>query len=307
MPTKNYVTNFYGFHPVADCAIASDKLNVFAKEHGFLGLVIVAPEGINGTVSTKEEARIALIKQFLLQEFNLGADKFKDATSAKNLFHKFLVRIRPEIVTLNTPELIPREDDPSLLSPEQWHEWLTQKTRSFNLIDSRNFYETWIGTFKGAQNPEIEQFTEFPDAVENKLQADKETPMLIFCTGGIRCEKAALEMRRRGYREVYQLKGGILKYLEQYPHQEFDGECFVFDNRVAVDQELNASSTYGLCPHCGSPAEYVCECARCGRTRKICRHCRNEPIKGQTCSKDCAHHYRLRPGVKLKRRPHNRA
>ena len=122
--------------------------------------------------------------------------------------------------------------------------------------------------------------------------------MLIFCTGGIRCEKGILDLQKQGYENVYQLEGGILNYLAQYPNDEFSGECFVFDHRVAVDQNLKASKRYTLCPHCGQPAATEIKCKRCDHPEKICVSCSHEAFKGETCSKNCANQWKLHPGHK---------
>jgi UPF0176 protein len=120
---------------------------------------------------------------------------------------------------------------------------------------------------------------------------------LIYCTGGIRCEKAIVEMNNHGFDNVYQLDGGILNYLEKFPNQKFEGECFVFDHRVAVDQDLKPSQTYGLCPHCGQPAEEKIECVRCDTVVAVCNECRDQHGK-RTCSKNCAYHEAVSPGKK---------
>ena len=161
------------------------------------------------------------------------------------------------------------------------------------LIDTRNWYEYRLGTFRGALNPGIEKFTDFPDFIQ-KQGIGKHQKMLIFCTGGIRCEKGILDLEQNGYQNVFQLEGGILNYLEQYPNQKFEGECFVFDRRVAVDQNLEPSKRYTLCPHCGQPADRRIECGLCDQPAQICLECEGMQVKGVTCSKNCAHHYSLK-------------
>jgi UPF0176 protein len=199
-------------------------------------------------------------------------------------------------VTLGTPELVPSEGVNHHLSPAEWNQVLKTEN-DFVMIDTRNWYETQIGTFKGALDPKTEQFTEFPEFVEKqKIPQDKK--MLIFCTGGIRCEKGILELQRRGYKNVYQLEGGILNYLKEYPNDQFEGECFVFDHRVALDQNLQPSTKYGLCPHCGQPSEIKIDCLRCDSEELICVDCAKLEFKKDTCSKNCAHQWKLHPGRK---------
>jgi UPF0176 protein len=300
MATNHYVTNFYKFtyieDPIAFCA----ELKVFAKGQGLTGLVIVAPEGLNGTLVARTPEIRAEARQWLKDQVKFEDGDFKDSMSQRRPFPKFKTKVRKEIVTLNTPELFPESHDPSYLSPEAWNKWL-KGSRKFNLVDARNAYEFRIGAFRGATDSGTRMFTQLPDVIESKLELNKDEPLLMYCTGGIRCEKAVLEMRRRGYREVYQLHGGILKYLETFPNDQFEGECFVFDDRVAVDQSLGTTKNYSLCPHCGDPANVPIECERCSHKGQVCGQCAEKPILNQTCSRDCAHHFKLRPHKKLRR------
>ena len=129
----------------------------------------------------------------------------------------------------------------------------------------------------------------------------KNQKMLIFCTGGIRCEIGILELQRMGYENVCQLEGGIIKYLEEYPNNQFEGECFVFDHRVDLDQNLKPTEKYGLCPHCGQPSSIEIECKRCDTHKLICEDCHHLEFKKDTCSKNCAHQYQLHPDRKAPR------
>lgn len=153
------------------------------------------------------------------------------------------------------------------------------------LLDTRNSYETAIGKFRGAVDPGIEAFHEFPGFIQ-KAGLPKNKTVMMYCTGGIRCEKALLEMEKQGYEHVYQLEGGILAYLEQFPDKNFEGECFVFDHRVAVDQHLRPSTVYGLCPHCGHAGNVEIRCS-CGTVQKVCSTCYSTASR-KTCSKRCA-------------------
>lgn len=300
MATKYYVTNFYRFIPLADTAGLRLSLKELGKTWDLAALIILAPEGINGTVVAKSAEVRERAKAWLTENVGLGAGDFKDSLSERLPLRQFKVKLRKEIVTLHTPELVPNSpNDPSHLSPQQWNEWL-KSGRDFALVDARNSYEYKIGAFKGAIDPQTRVFTQLPEVLEKAESVQKDKPLLMYCTGGIRCEKAVLEMRRRGFKEVYQLHGGILKYLEAFPNDQFEGECFVFDDRVAVDQNLNPSKKYSLCPHCGFAADVPVTCERCSYHAKVCSDCAKQPVKGQTCSRDCAHHYHLRPDRKLK-------
>lgn len=205
------------------------------------------------------------------------------------------VKVKKEIVTLGDESIVPAsEKDASHLSPQQWNEFI--KNQNPVVLDVRNDYEMEIGKFKTAKDWQMKEFTEFPKLIEN-LEVDKDAPVLMYCTGGIRCEKASLEMRRQGYKNVYQLDGGILNYIKEFPNDEFAGECFVFDHRVAVDQTLEPSKSYALCVHCGQPAELKpFECVQCKEPSVVCHHCMDEHKEDQsiqTCSKNCRHHYKM--------------
>ena len=152
---------------------------------------------------------------------------------------------------------------------------------------ARNRYEIEIGKFQSAIDFGIDEFSEFPEKL-SQSGLDKNAPVLMYCTGGIRCEKALIHMREQGYTDVAQLDGGILNYLKEIPESDFTGECFVFDYRVAVDTQLEPTKQYRLCPHCGQPAKTPLSCVQCGRAEVICTACHTQGQR--TCSKNCAHH-----------------
>ena len=221
---------------------------------------------------------------------------FKESESARAPFRRFKVDIRPEIVTLK--QEVPRpEQSPSHLPPKEWQAVL-DSGEDVLVLDTRNWYETAIGKFKSAVDPKLAKFSEFPEYVE-KLDTPKEKKILMYCTGGIRCEKAIFEMHKRGFNNVFQLEGGILKYLEEFPNRDFEGECFVFDHRVSLDQALQPSQQYALCPHCGDPAATLIPCVRCSTEAKVCEKCLKDPAF-KTCSKNCAYH--VRKGSRNKQR-----
>lgn len=273
-----------------------------AEKNKILGLIILAPEGFNSTVSANNETDLANYKTEILKYFNLQNLNFKDSTSNKAPFRRLVIKLRPEIVTLGTPELRPPDGKNYHLSPTEWNHVMKTETDDIVLIDTRNWYETQIGTFKNAINPMTDQFTEFPQFMESQ-NISKEKKVLIFCTGGIRCEKGILDLHQQGYHNVYQLDGGILNYLKEYPNDQFTGECFVFDHRVSVDQDLKPTKIYDLCPHCGQPAKTEIDCKRCDTHQMICEDCSVLDWKKQTCSKNCAHHLELHPDRKGPKQP----
>lgn len=280
MPTPIHITAFYHFTPLTEQELGElqKKLFAYGEKTDMRGLTILAKEGMNGTVSGSKEAIEGWKK--LLQ----GDITFKDSSASEQPFNRWFIKIRDEIVTLKDTSVVPKEKERNHLSPTEWHTIMQED--DVIVIDARNTYETAIGMFKGALDPKLDHFHQFPDYVR-KSGIPKEKKVLMYCTGGIRCEKALLEMEKQGYEHVYQLEGGILKYLEEYPHELFEGECFVFDHRASVDQELRPSSQYALCPHCGDPGKERIACKRCGEAAVVCEKCLAERHK-EACSKDCA-------------------
>jgi len=295
--SKYYVTTFYKFFDWEKSqspeAHASD-LEAWCREKNIKGLVIVSSEGFNGTLSSPtplDELKHHL-KQLAGSEITFK-DSFTDSASP---FRRMKVKVREEIVTLGKTEIspkTPKTDSVKHLSPKEWHDFLVNNP-DVQLVDVRNGFEIELGTFKKAQDWGMKSFTDFPELVK-KSDFKKDKPVLMFCTGGIRCEKASLEMAEQGFGEVLQLDGGILNYLAEYPDQEFDGECFVFDHRVAVDQKLEPSTKHSLCIHCGDPAGLdKFGCVQCGsESYGVCKTCWNSEDKFKTCSKNCAHHFSM--------------
>ena len=296
--TIYYVTSFYKFIQLKDLEQIKSDLENKAAAVGLKGLWILGPEGLNSTLAATDLKTLSEIKIWIQDYFNIPEITFKDSTSDRLLFRRFSVKIRPEIVTLKTPHHFPGKAENHHLSPTEWNRVLKEE-KDFVLIDTRNWYETKVGTFKGAINPKTDVFTEFPQFVaENEFP--KEKKMLIFCTGGIRCEKGIMELQAQGYNNVFQLEGGILKYLEEYPEDQFEGECFVFDRRVALDQKLKPTQRFELCPHCGQPGDLKMTCIRCDVESFVCDDCFHLEIKKDTCSKHCANQWEQFPGRKGK-------
>jgi UPF0176 protein len=289
-----HVTSFYRFIPLDDLKIENLKseLERLATDTGLLGLCLLGPEGINATLSGPAEvlnSAKALVNQ------GLGVDDvvYKDSVALKQPFHVFRIKIKDEIVTMGKPGFAPISARNKHLSPEEWH--MAMQDPKAVILDTRNDYEVEIGKFKGARDFALKEFRDFPAKVSDS-GIGKDTPILMYCTGGIRCEKAILEMNAQGFENVRQLEGGILNYLEKFPNQAFEGECFVFDYRVAVDQQLQPTQNFKLCPHCGQPANKPIVCVKCGTEAVLCRHCTDQ--FGVTCSKNCAHHVEIGSGSK---------
>ncbi len=267
-----------------------------AKQHRIFGLIVLGTEGLNTSLASESKDSLneftITVKHFFKEE-NI---KVRKSVSVKAPFRRFTVKIRKEIVTLERPDIVPKGKHRHF-SPERWHNLLKEDVV---LIDVRNDYEYAIGSFEGAVHLDIKEFSEFPEKIR-QFESNKEKPHLIFCTGGIRCEKAIYEMGALGYKNTYQLNGGILGYMEQYPEGHFKGECFVFDSRVAVDKSLGASKFYSLCPHCGEVGSLEIKCRKCDKPSKLCKTCKNKVKKNleyETCSKNCRHHYLRNPHKK---------
>lgn len=282
-----YVTAFYKFVPLntKDAQRIRDDLYACGSDLNMGGLTIVGTEGINGTVAGSKEA-IANWKEKI--ESTVGDVTFKDSTSNDQPFKRWFVKIRPEIVSLGDTKIIPKGKH-NHLSPEDWDRMIDSE--DVVILDTRNDYETEIGMFEGAIDPKLHCFQEFPEYVKT-CEIPKEKKVLMYCTGGIRCEKACLEMERQGYENVYQLDGGILRYMQERPQKKWKGECFVFDHRVAVNQDLKPSDRYGLCPHCGDPGDQKVTCVRCDQPGMMCMRCL-ELMDHQTCSKNCNYQLNL--------------
>ena len=294
-----HVQTFYFFQDLPKSQLESLKawLKCQAQSHEVLGLIILGTEGLNTTLASTSSTNLNRFVATIRQFFGEHSFDVKQSESEKPPFRKFVVKIREEIVTLGRPEFVPSNNH-NHLSPEQWHEMMGEQ--DVVVVDTRNDYEIEIGTFDKAIDLEMKEFTEFPDKIRD-LGSDKSKPHLIFCTGGIRCEKAIFEMESQGYEKVYQLDGGILNYMKEFPEGHYKGECFVFDSRVAVGKNLEPSKQYSLCPQCGEVGSVEIQCNKCGSPSKLCKKCLSiaeEKPEYHTCSKNCRYHYARDPDQK---------
>jgi UPF0176 protein len=245
------VATFYKFVRLPDFAEKRDSLLAYCQTQEIKGTILLAAEGINGTIAGSRHA-IDSVLAVLRSDPRLADLEHKESHADSAPFDRIKVRLKKEIVTIGLPEIDPSDRVGTYVSPEEWNALISDP--EVTLIDTRNDYEVSIGTFKGAQNPNTASFRQFPDYVLNHLDPSQHKKVALFCTGGIRCEKASSFMKSQGFQEVYHLKGGILKYLEDVPEEEslWQGECFVFDRRVAVTHGL-ALGTHEMCPSCGHP------------------------------------------------------
>jgi UPF0176 protein len=245
------VAAFYKFVPLENIENLQRVIRDFCVDAQLLGTILLAHEGINGTIAGPVDGVAGLFTH--LRAFP-GLEDLDNKVSYcdRNPFYRMKVRLKKEIVTLGVEGVNPRQDVGEYVAPELWNDLIRQP--DVRLIDTRNDYEVGLGTFDGAENPKTQSFRDFPAWVEENLSRDKDQQIAMFCTGGIRCEKSTAFLKELGYRNVYHLEGGILNYLEKVPAEEsmWQGDCFVFDNRVTVDHDL-AEGHYELCPACRMP------------------------------------------------------
>jgi UPF0176 protein len=235
------VAALYQFVPLPDFRELKDPLHKLCQDLGIRGTLLLAHEGINGTVAGSHEAVDALMTE--LREGTLFVGRLdnlelKFSTATEMPFKRMKVRLKKEIVTLGDPQTDPLRRVGTYVSPAEWNRLLEEP--GIVLLDTRNDFEVEMGTFEGAVDPRIKRFSEFKDFVRNELDPKQHRKVAMFCTGGIRCEKASSYMLAQGFEEVFHLKGGILKYLEEVPETEsrWSGGCFVFDERVALGHGL---------------------------------------------------------------------
>ncbi len=228
-----------------------DGLMHICNEWEIKGTLILAAEGINGTIAGPEK-NVRKLLHYLQQIPEFTNLEWKESWSDEQPFYRMKVKLKREIVTLGQKDADPRQKVGTYVEPKDWNALISDP--DVVVIDTRNDYECQLGTFKGAVNPDLETFREFPEYVSENLDPQKHRKVAMFCTGGIRCEKASAYMLQHGFKEVYHLHGGILKYLEEVAKEQslWEGECFVFDNRVSVTHDLQRG-TFDLCPSCRIP------------------------------------------------------
>jgi UPF0176 protein len=253
----------------------STKLKLLSHEQNLSGTLLLAHEGINGTVAGSR-AGINMLKELLKQEALFENMEYKESSAKENPFHRMKVKIKKEIVTLGQPTANPSILVGDYVAPKDWNKLLNDP--EITVIDVRNDYEVEMGTFENSLNPGTTNFKEFPEFVAKNLDPKIHKKIAMSCTGGIRCEKASSYMKYLGFEEVYHLKGGILKYLEEIKPSEslYKGECFVFDQRVSLGHGLQEGE-FDLCHGCGYPLhdsdkkspsyEKGVSCARCDNKR----------------------------------------
>ena len=247
------IAAFYKFVDLPDYKERQRPLRDFCVSQEVKGSILLAAEGINGTIAGSRQG-IDAVLAYLRQDATFASLTHKESQADFMPFGRMKVRLKQEIVNLGRPDITPNKRVGQYIPADEWNALISRP--DVVLVDTRNDFEVEIGTFKGAINPKVDAFNQFPEFVEQNLDPNRHKKVAMFCTGGIRCEKATAYMLEQGFEEVYHLKHGILKYLEQVSPDEsmWEGNCFVFDDRVTVDHHLQPAPIE-LCPMCKSVIE----------------------------------------------------
>lgn len=245
------VVSFYAFTDLPGYRALREPLLQRCRDLGLRGTILLAAEGVNGTLAGGAEAIDQVLEQ-LRADIDVQRLQRRAAWAEEPPFMRMKVRLKKEIVSLGVEGIDPRTDAGEYVAPGDWNALITRD--DVRLVDTRNRYEVHLGRFEGAEDPGTDAFRDFPAWAEAHLDPARDRHVAMYCTGGIRCEKATAYLKSRGFENVYHLEGGILGYLEQVPEADsrWRGECFVFDDRVTVDHALEAGG-HALCPACRMP------------------------------------------------------
>ncbi|MGB2450156.1 MAG: rhodanese-related sulfurtransferase [Porticoccaceae bacterium] len=251
MSTQYVTCALYKFVALPNYGSIRHPLLKVMTDNQVYGTLLLASEGINGTISSTR-AGIDAVLNWLSQQPGLENIDTKESFDKEIPFYRTKVKLKKEIVTMGVEGIDPRQVVGTYVKPQDWNDLISDP--EVLVVDTRNDYEVEIGTFKNAVDPKTTSFREFPDWANKNIDRAKTKKIAMFCTGGIRCEKSTAYMKEQGFEEVYHLEGGILKYLEEVPKDQtlWQGECFLFDNRVAVDHDLKRGS-YDQCHACRMP------------------------------------------------------
>ena len=251
MPTDYVTCALYKFVALPNYGTIRYPLLKVMTDNNVFGTLLLAAEGINGTISGRREDVDTLLS-WIEKQPGLESIDTKESYDDKIPFYRSKVKLKKEIVTMGVEGIDPKQVVGTYVKPADWNDLISDP--DVVLVDTRNDYEVEIGTFANAIDPKTTSFRDFPSWAKKNLDRDKHKKVAMFCTGGIRCEKSTAYLKEQGFEEVYHLQGGILKYLEEVPSEQtlWQGECFVFDNRVAVDHDLKRGS-YDQCHACRMP------------------------------------------------------
>ena len=271
------IFGFYKFTNIIKLKKHKQALELFMDKNEVRGFLILAKEGINGTISGKKNT-ITLVKKKILKQFNFKTfDSKNNSSSNFQPFHKAKVKIKKEVVPFGLNLNKQSYKKSIYVEPDRWNELIKKKHTL--LIDARKPFEYKVGTFIGASNPDVNNFRDFPKYL-NKVK--KSQPVAMFCTGGIRCEKASVYLKNNGFKNVYQLKGGILGYLEKIKKEKslWKGECYVFDNRISLKHKLK-QGTHLMCGGCRTPVSVLDTKSKKYEAGVSCLNCYDKLTGGQ--------------------------
>ena len=293
---KTYVILFYKFTEIEDPEEFARAHLEYCRSEDLLGKVLVAKEGINGSLSgTKEQ--MERYKSYLTSQEQFSDITFKEEISTFSPFKKMIVRVKNEIIRMDKE--LDLKKTGKYISPEELIE-LYESGEDFIILDTRNNYESRVGKFKNALTPDIENFRDFPEALKD-FEDKKDKKIVTYCTGGIRCEKATAYMVEQGFTDVYQLKDGIINFCQEYPDTIWEGKCFVFDQRLVSDVDPSGG-TISECVWCGGPTDRFsnCKVPHCDELVVMCESCGTE--NSGCCSEKCVDDFQRAGRIKSRER-----
>lgn len=277
--TPIVVAALYRFVRFDDFREWREPLLQLMQERDVRGTLLLADEGVNGTIAGRRDD-VDVVLAFLRSDERLRELDVKESLTDEHPFFRAKVKLKKEIVTLGVEGIDPARSAGTYVEPEDWNALISDP--DVLLIDTRNHYEVEIGTFRNAVNPETETFREFPEYAATELDPGRHRKIAMFCTGGIRCEKSTAWLKEQGFEEVYHLRGGVLNYLERVPEEQslWQGECFVFDNRVTVNHRLERGE-YDQCHACRRPITEADKQSDKYEQGISCPHCHDELTPAQ--------------------------
>tara|TARA_R110002096_G_scaffold173781_2_gene348233 strand:+ start:422411 stop:423253 length:843 start_codon:yes stop_codon:yes gene_type:complete len=270
-PTTYDVVAFYKFVAIDDCETFAPALKQAMLDRDVMGTILLAEEGINGTISGSQPS-ITQILEIIRSHPGLDDLDTKRSHAPTHVFNRAKVKVKPSLISIGA-DVDPTKTVGEYVDPKDWNALISDP--GVILIDTRNDYEHYAGTFQGAVDPKITRFRELPEFVHKNFDPKVHKKVAMFCTGGIRCEKSTSWMLEQGFENVYHLQGGILKYLEEVPQEEsmWKGDCYVFDERVGVNHDLAPSEEAKFCPGCGHALTTKLRCAPEYIAGKQCSFC----------------------------------
>ncbi|HLD39987.1 MAG TPA: rhodanese-related sulfurtransferase [Candidatus Nanoarchaeia archaeon] len=274
------VISFYQYTHLADPEQLRDQLKEYCQNNQILGRILIGTEGLNGAVCG-EKNQVEKFKQFLTQNPIFADLTFREQETETNAYHKLVIKVRQEICAFGAPVDVAKNKGIHL-PPQQLKQWYEQN-EDFMIVDARNEYEFAVGRFKNAVKLPIQNFREFPEQALKELAPHKEKKIVLYCTGGIRCEKASAYLKEQGFPQVYQIEGGIINYVNQHPNTFWEGGLFVFDDRLVSD--LGSPITF--CKICEKDCEQYTNCHNldCDKLFICCAACQQN--MKNTCSEEC--------------------